>query len=438
MPSNLRLRRAAIRALACPSPLQTGAIQLALGAFDPGLQAYDRALALDPDHPAALLGSAELLAASASTHIALGATGLAAAELAAAAARAARCARQHGTLQTAWKQLGDALVLHHSVNPSPELFRGNSGRHPTDPILEQLAVTGDPGLAAWAGRVRAVVSARRAYARALHLCPSAGGAWQDVASTFYHEQQLRRAHAAFAAAGGPPADRLTRGTERLLRGGLRLDPASPELWTALGCAAGEGATREYALGRALQLDPKSVPAWVALARLYIDAGERGLAGRCLQQARSNDPAQPVVWEAMAALAALGGPSGARDRADLAEHSLGLLGAGPEGMLAFAEAALRTVGSRAGAGRERLGAGAAGDGAAALAAASQPAVPDASDLLPLPGCRAVAWRAPSTPAPVACPSCSRSTPPPTTCLAWPARPAATTPPRCAATAPPRSC
>ena len=30
-------------------------------------------------------------------------------------------------------------------------------------------------------------------------------------------------------------------------------------------------TREYALSRALQLDPKCVPAWVALARLY--AGE---------------------------------------------------------------------------------------------------------------------------------------------------------------------
>ena len=29
------------------------------------------------------------------------------------------------------------------------------------------------------------------------------------------------------------------------------------------------AVREYALSRALQLDPKCVPAWVALAELYI-------------------------------------------------------------------------------------------------------------------------------------------------------------------------
>lgn len=33
----------------------------------------------------------------------------------------------------------------------------------------------------------------------------------------------------------------------------------------------QAAVREYALSRALQLNPKSVPAWVALARLY--AGE---------------------------------------------------------------------------------------------------------------------------------------------------------------------
>ena len=30
--------------------------------------------------------------------------------------------------------------------------------------------------------------------------------------------------------------------------------------------------REYALHRALQLDPKNVSAWVALARVYIDVG----------------------------------------------------------------------------------------------------------------------------------------------------------------------
>ena len=62
--------------------------------------------------------------------------------------------------------------------------------------------------------------------------------------------------------------------------------------------------QEYALSRALQLDPKSVPAWVALSRLYAVHGAAALADRCLQQARSHDPMVAGIWEAMAAVAAL--------------------------------------------------------------------------------------------------------------------------------------
>ena len=345
---------------------------------------------MDSSHPAALLGAAEVLAASASLHISIGVlgalahdgcrdwgtrpdekqdccgwkahvlegplegpplcagfalwradwqppyvcpAGMAAAELAQAAQYASRCAAGHGTLQTAWKQLGDVLILHHSVTPAPSL-------RPLPAPTGSLAQLTDPHLVSWAGRIRATQAARRAYSRALHLNPAEGGAWLDVASTHYHEGQLRRAHEVL---GMPPGIslQLSQAAERLLRGGLRMEPASPELWAALGTSAADPGVREYALSRALQLEPKSVPAWVALARLYTDHGQAALAWQCLQQARNNDPAQAAIWEAMSALAALS-PAGSSERAEFAEHAITLLGVGPEGLLTFAEAAIRSV------------------------------------------------------------------------------------------------
>ena len=49
-------------------------------------------------------------------------------------------------------------------------------------------------------------------------------------------------------------------------GGLRLDPASPDLWSCLGACAESAGVREYAVSRALALDPKRARDWAALGR----------------------------------------------------------------------------------------------------------------------------------------------------------------------------
>ena len=206
--------------------------------------------------------------------------------------------------------------------------------------------------------------------------------------------QLLRTHrtAPTAADGASSLASLTAAAERVARAGLRLDPTAAPLWAALGavaaevsgsaqrgcglCSGGQHAwhaarvpcvdhtsapcpphaqpgVREYALCRALQLDPKCVPAWVALARLYAgewagsgwgwvagkqwpccwmsslqaalalalldepcppatgpaEHGAAGPASSALQHARSHEPAVPTIWEAMADVAALS-PSGA--------------------------------------------------------------------------------------------------------------------------------
>lgn len=69
-------------------------------------------------------------------------------------------------------------------------------------------------------------------------------------------------------------------------GGLRLAPASAELWAALGCVATSAPAREYALRRSLQLEPRSAFAWTALGRLYAEQGGadgRDLAASCFLQ-----------------------------------------------------------------------------------------------------------------------------------------------------------
>ncbi len=88
----------------------------------------------------------------------------------------------------------------------------------------------------------------------------------------------------------------------MIAGGLRIDPASQDLWACLGACAATDARREYALGRALALDPKRAPGWAALGRLYAEAGHTAMADRCLTAARSRDPSSSAAWEAMGTLA----------------------------------------------------------------------------------------------------------------------------------------
>jgi hypothetical protein len=85
-----------------------------------------------------------------------------------------------------------------------------------------------------------------------------------------------------------------------MSGGLRLAGASAELWAALGCAAADPAAREYALRRALQLEPRSAFAWTALGRIYAEAGGadgRGAAADCYLQVRSDEGAPPLYQAA---------------------------------------------------------------------------------------------------------------------------------------------
>lgn len=70
----------------------------------------------------------------------------------------------------------------------------------------------------WQLRIASVQQARRVYARALHMNPGRSSAWGDVASTFYIEAQLRRAHSRLCP---EDADALCGASVTCVKGVLR-------------------------------------------------------------------------------------------------------------------------------------------------------------------------------------------------------------------------
>ncbi|KAI8473996.1 MAG: hypothetical protein J3K34DRAFT_518511 [Monoraphidium minutum] len=327
---------------------QAGALLYMAGHYAESADRYRGALQLQPKFPAAQLGLAETLLASARLHARMGAAGAAAAELREAAAAASACARGGGGahMVTAWKLLGDVLMQHSAVPPAapPGGAGADAGGGAGADAGAAAAAADAAGAQRSLGtRLVAMRAARRAYLRAVHLEPSSGPLWGDLAGSCHQEAGLLRLQAAAPPAGGggaaAAAARAAAGAaaaraERLARGGLRLAPADAWMWRQLGAVAGDPAVVE-----ALQLDPKDAMSWVLLGRLYTRHDEAALAQRCYEQARSVEPTAVAVWEAMAATAAARrpAPGAARDAFDAAEHAVGL-GGGPESWAAFAAGA----------------------------------------------------------------------------------------------------
>lgn len=89
--------------------------------------------------------------------------------------------------QSAWKVLGDVDYLHHAMPPvNDDTSPRGCRRTPQDFVKEAQAAKDKSFL-----RVRA---SRRSYAHALHLDPSEGTFWGDVAASCYQESRLRKAY----------------------------------------------------------------------------------------------------------------------------------------------------------------------------------------------------------------------------------------------------
>ena len=225
------------------------------------------------DHPVALLAAAAAALAAARDAFRAGAHARAGAALH-RACEAAAAAAARGTSCAAWKALGDALTAHRDITPH--------------------AATA----AACAARRRACLRGGAAYAHRVHLTPCAGSAWRDLAAA-----RCAAAHVC------QPAEQAASGAlrataSRVARAGLRVDPSTAALWSALAAAANEPAAAEGALCHALELEARMPKANAALGRLYLraDAADVSVpAAALLESARAGDASNAGAWSSTALL-----------------------------------------------------------------------------------------------------------------------------------------
>jgi tetratricopeptide (TPR) repeat protein len=382
--------------------VQCGRLHLALGSLPEALESFQSAIKTEQGksqgeregadgvennetsiktnsiNPAALLGAAQVEIAIAAVDIGLGATIAAADTLGNAAGHAYTCATTVGysTIHSAWKLVGDALLLHTETSPSEKTReivhgkillnnsrrRGGGDGEKDTTIITATTSSGNNAsvselLESWKGRIHAVKAASRAYAKALFLRPSNAGSWRDVALALHH-QALLVDQVLPHTNDNDDYDKqsslgLSQQAERMLHAAIRASPTSSSTWAALGIVlplhTPSFAKKEYALSRALQLDPRNTTAWVALSRLYLSTGELGLAQDALRNARTHDPTESSIWDAMSAVAAASGDY--ESGLEYAEHSMLLGGgnhgsrrrSGGEGMMAFVYGAIMHTG-----------------------------------------------------------------------------------------------
>ncbi|GAQ84866.1 superkiller protein 3 [Klebsormidium nitens] len=299
--------------------LQAASIQLSLANFRKASDKYVAVLRRAPTHAAALAGLASALLGQA-RHFQQQGAAQAAADLLVDASRAAqRGVTLHGNSRPLWKLLGDIGLELGLVAPPQEGHVSEDGTPSAGMAHEFL------GRLEAARRVRlsALQKSARAYRHTIHLNPGDASGWADLGTCLNHradfahpasEGKLRPLHwgwgtaklGAASAVGAPLADQgllLRTLAERLVLGGLALDPTAGGVWATLGAVAQERALQQHALIRALHINPKLSAAWINLGQLYLAEGDFALARATFDQARSCDPVLAVPWASMACMEA---------------------------------------------------------------------------------------------------------------------------------------
>lgn len=150
---------------------------------------YKHALTLDDSNRAIHSGLAEALLAAACMHARMGAFGASAIELQEAAEHATVATKgDSSNLVTAWKLLGDVYMQHNLITPSKAATKLTEAKRNLAANFTETAVSAaEFGVSA---KVNAMQSARLAYAHALHLNPTSGPLWGDVACSYSQEAKL--------------------------------------------------------------------------------------------------------------------------------------------------------------------------------------------------------------------------------------------------------
>jgi tetratricopeptide (TPR) repeat protein len=312
-------------------------------AYISAAERYRAALQIVPQHPAALLGLAEVLLSSAGQHVAMGATGAAAVELAEAAELATAAASgvktaAVGAASAAEGGVGAAVSPRASaaaaavalLTPSPGPARGSVTSSSTtaaasDTTQQQLPeqfqyssnivtawkLLGDillqqhllqpaatavarealadaesavaAALASLASRQGLLAKARRAYAHALRLNPAAGEVWGDVAQCYGHQARLLlelQPHQQIASS----ATAAAAAPAATAVSKAEADPVAAARAAAVRTARG-----------GLRLAPASSWLWGVLAGAAAAAGDPAAAEYGYSRALALDPKAAMLW-----------------------------------------------------------------------------------------------------------------------------------------------
>lgn len=263
--------------------IESGNIQLMLGHFRKGVEQFRSAIEMAPHNHSAFFGLASALLAWSKHCVTTGAFTWAANLLKEASEAAKICTSLTGNLSCVWKLHADTQLALARCFPweDGEFKRGMDEEIFKASVLE------------WKNTCLSAASgAKLSYQRALHLTPWEANIHIDTAICLDLMCIMEGSNSV-----GPIDWELP---EKMSLGGLILEPVNKDFWVTLGSVSSNQALKQHSLIRALHLDTSLSEAWAYLGKIYRQSGDKQLAKRAFDQARSIDPSLALPWAGMSA------------------------------------------------------------------------------------------------------------------------------------------
>ncbi|XP_008799156.2 tetratricopeptide repeat protein SKI3 isoform X2 [Phoenix dactylifera] len=258
--------------------IESGNIQLMLGSFRKGVEQFRHALEITPHNVSAHFGLASGLLAWSNDCINSGAFGWGASLLLEASEVAEASIRLSGNISSSWKLHGDIQITYAKCFPWED--RRNSSEFDAEAFKASIVDWKKTCLLA-------ANAAKQSYQRALHLSPWQANIYADIAISVDLISSLEEKDTSDMDAW--------QLAERMSLGALILEGSNKDFWVILGCLSTNHALKQHALIRGLQLDMSLSAAWAYLGKLYRKLGEKQLARKAFDHARSIDPSLALPW-----------------------------------------------------------------------------------------------------------------------------------------------
>ncbi|KAJ3694701.1 hypothetical protein LUZ60_000078 [Juncus effusus] len=260
--------------------IESGNIHIILGSFREGVERFRDALKTAPNNLSAQFGFASGLLSWARNCINSGAFIWAATLLQEASEAANTCTGLQGNLFSLWKLQGDIQISYAKCFP----WKEEEEEEEEELNEEKFSIS----VQKWKNeRVFAAHRAKKSYQRALHLSPWQSNIYADISISLDLIESLE--------SEAENASASWQLKEKMVLGALLTEPTNKDFWVILGCVSRDFALKQHSFIRALQLDVSLAESWAYLGKMYRELGEKLLARKALDRARSIDPSLALPW-----------------------------------------------------------------------------------------------------------------------------------------------